>query len=51
MARKQPYTNTVSNYFLIAVVIALIISLSSCATTKRDCQGVKHTKQKGGFYL
>jgi hypothetical protein len=25
--------------------------MSSCAATKRDCQGVKHYKQKGGFYM
>ncbi len=35
---------------LISVFTASII-LPSCASTKRDCQGVKHIKQKGGFYL
>lgn len=31
---------------------ALVLSVfSSCAATKRDCQGVKHYKQKGGFYM
>lgn len=32
----------------MAVVTALV---SSCAASKRDCQGVKHYKQKGGFYM
>ncbi len=36
--------------FLMAIVV-VVFTLSSCAATKRDCQGVKHYKQKGGFYL
>lgn len=36
--------------YLMALVV-VIITFSSCASTKRDCQGVKHYKQKGGFYL
>lgn len=26
-------------------------SLSSCVATKKDCQGVKHTRLKNGIYL
>jgi len=35
--------------FLVGAVVMFM--LSSCAATKRDCQGNKHYKQKGGFYL
>jgi hypothetical protein len=34
----------------IAVISALLL-LSSCAATKRDCNGVKHYKHKNGFYI
>jgi hypothetical protein len=39
--------------FFLSLVLAATVAFmfSSCAATKRDCQGVKHTKQKGGFYL
>lgn len=38
--------------FLLATLVGLfIIMLSSCAATKRDCQGVKHTRLKNGIYL
>ncbi len=35
----------------LALVAMVMVIFSSCAATKRDCQGVKHYKQKGGFYL
>lgn len=35
---------------VIAGAVVLFM-LSSCASVKRDCQGNKHYKQKGGFYL
>lgn len=37
----------------LLVIIYLIIACTSCATQryKKDCQGVRHEKQKGGFYL
>ena len=35
---------------LIAGAVAVFM-FSSCTATKRDCQGNKHYKQKGGFYL
>jgi hypothetical protein len=35
---------------LLAGTVAVFV-LSSCASVKRDCQGVKHYKQKGGFYM
>ncbi|HEX7905993.1 MAG TPA: hypothetical protein VF487_19105 [Chitinophagaceae bacterium] len=34
-----------------SVVAIVLFMLSSCAATKRDCNGTKHYKQKGGFYL
>lgn len=34
------------------LLFALIACLfASCAATKRDCRGVKHYRQSGGFYL
>jgi hypothetical protein len=35
----------------IALVATVMFIFSSCAATKRDCQGNKHYKQKGGFYM
>ncbi|MGB2703063.1 MAG: hypothetical protein WBC81_05320 [Chitinophagaceae bacterium] len=35
----------------LSVMAITVFMLSSCAATKRDCQGNKHYKQKGGFYL
>ena len=35
----------------LALIATILFVFSSCAATKRDCNGVKHTKQKGGFYL
>jgi len=35
--------------FFTAALLAFMFS--SCAATKRDCQGVKHTKLKNGIYL
>lgn len=32
-------------------VAVLLFVLSSCAATKKDCNGVKHYKHKGGFYI
>jgi hypothetical protein len=29
----------------------MLLMLSSCAATKRDCHGVKHYKHKNGFYI
>ena len=29
----------------------LTLMLSSCAATKRDCNGVKHYKLKNGIYI
>lgn len=38
--------------FLFSALIALLaIAFSSCSASKRDCQGVRHYKQKGGFYM
>ncbi|HEY6062590.1 MAG TPA: hypothetical protein VIV35_03215 [Chitinophagaceae bacterium] len=35
---------------LVIVTVATFV-LSSCAATKRDCQGVKHYRLKNGIYL
>jgi hypothetical protein len=35
----------------IALGAFVVITHSSCAASKRDCQGVRHYKQKGGFYM
>ena len=35
----------------LATVAVLTFVLSSCAATKRDCQGNKHTRLKNGIYL
>ena len=38
--------------FLYVLTVALAAFLfSSCAATKRDCQGNKHYKLKNGIYL
>lgn len=34
-----------------ATVIVMTFVLSSCAATKKDCQGVKHYRLKNGIYL
>ncbi len=35
----------------VAVALVSAILFSSCAAGKKDCQGVRHYKQKGGFYM
>jgi hypothetical protein len=37
--------------FIIAIGAFVALTFSSCAASKRDCQGVRHYKQKGGFYM
>lgn len=38
---------------IIVLAIIVVIAFTACAAPmhKRDCRGLKHTKQKGGFYL
>jgi len=36
--------------FVIAGSVMAMV-LSSCAASKRDCQGVRHTKLKNGIYI
>lgn len=36
--------------FIIAGSVVMFV-LSSCAASKKDCQGVRHTKLKNGIYL
>ncbi|HUR67001.1 MAG TPA: hypothetical protein VMZ03_11695 [Chitinophagaceae bacterium] len=38
-------------FLCLALIATVMFALSSCAATKRDCNGVRHVKQKGGFYL
>ncbi|MEO6071305.1 MAG: hypothetical protein ABIN57_03080 [Chitinophagaceae bacterium] len=39
-------------FFLLLGVLAIVmVSISSCASIKKDCQGVKHTRLKNGIYL
>jgi hypothetical protein len=35
----------------LAIGAFITIAFSSCASMKKDCQGNRHYKQKGGFYL
>ncbi|MEO7982695.1 MAG: hypothetical protein ABI688_01310 [Bacteroidota bacterium] len=35
----------------LATMAFVTFVLSSCAATKRDCQGNKHTRLKNGIYL
>lgn len=35
----------------IALLATVVVIFSSCAAAKKDCQGNKHYKQKGGFYM
>lgn len=39
--------------FLLCLAIVAVVTfvLSSCAATKRDCQGVKHYRLKNGIYI
>lgn len=39
--------------FLLCLSILAVVAFafSSCAATKKDCKGVKHYKQPGGFYM
>jgi len=37
--------------FILLAGSVMAMTLSSCAATKRDCNGSKHTKLKNGIYL
>ena len=39
--------------FFVCIVTAAVVMFmfSSCAATKRDCQGNKHYRLKNGIYL
>lgn len=39
--------------FMLCLMAGMLVVFlaSSCSAVKRDCQGNKHYKQKGGFYL
>lgn len=37
---------------IVLFAVALVVTFTtSCASVKKDCQGVKHTKLKNGIYL
>ena len=38
-------------FLLLGTLMILMMAISSCAATKRDCQGNKHTRLKNGIYL
>ena len=35
----------------LCIMATTVFVFSSCAATKKDCKGVKHYKQPGGFYM
>ena len=35
----------------LALIATVMVVFSSCASSKRDCNGVRHYTQQGGFYL
>jgi len=37
--------------FVLFAGSVMAMTLSSCAATKRDCNGVRHVKLKNGIYL
>lgn len=45
--------NRITVRIAILFAVAIVIALMSCSTprTMKDCKGVRHTKQAGGFYL
>jgi hypothetical protein len=38
-------------FFLLGLGAILSFGITSCATMKKDCQGVRHTKLKNGIYI
>lgn len=38
-------------FFLFGALAVLMVTISSCATMKRDCKGNKHYRQPNGIYL
>ena len=37
--------------FVLLAGSLMAVMFTSCAATKRDCHGVKHTRLKNGIYL
>jgi len=37
--------------FVLLAGSLMAVMFTSCAATKRDCQGVRHTRLKNGIYL
>lgn len=40
-----------TNIICVILLSWIIMMVFSCTTVKKDCQGNKHYKQKGGYYL
>jgi hypothetical protein len=38
-------------FFVFGLLAILMMSMSSCMTMKRDCQGKRHTRLPNGIYL
>ncbi|HEU4575091.1 MAG TPA: hypothetical protein VFS36_08805 [Chitinophagaceae bacterium] len=38
-------------FLLLLTGAVVVFALSSCAASKRDCQGVRHYKLKNGIYI
>ena len=39
------------NLFLLGILAILAVTVTSCASVKKDCQGTKHYRLKNGIYL
>lgn len=51
MKKKPPYNNSVSDFVIAIILLALIWALGSCTGVKKDCRGIKHYKHPNGFYI
>jgi hypothetical protein len=38
-------------FFILGVLAVLMVVISSCAATKRDCQGNRKTRLPNGIYI
>lgn len=45
------YKPDIAIVITLAIFLLLALMAASCATTKKDCRGVKHYKLKNGIYL
>ncbi len=42
MRNKQPYNNSVSDFFIFAVIIALLLALSACCIARKPYRRPDH---------